>query len=167
MSAENFGRALGRLVSALFGKRTRGNTPRPRPTPPTVRQPPPAQVMDGVESDWRLPPIPSGFQIYEARISVAGLSYKKENALRFIRSSEEHSLEFEREPTNPIDKNAIKIIGVAGNSRYEVGYVPADIAKQLASSGLSNLVLARLERAYAGSNDYVDLIFQVIGKHLA
>lgn len=130
---------------------------------PTPRPSPVATAGGEVESDWRLPPIPAGCQIYEARIPVAGLMHQKENAIRFVRNPAEHTLVFENDPANSYDRNAIKIIGVAGSSRYHVGFVPADIAKRLANTSLANVVQARLERAYVGHNDYVDIVFQIVG----
>lgn len=168
MSAENFGRMLGSLWGALIGRKPR--SPAPRPTTPsaapvrTTPQPPPVATHGGeVESEWRLPPIPAGCQIYEARIQVAGLLHQKANAIRFVRSPAEHTLVFENDRANSYDRNAIKVIGVAGSTRYHVGFVPADIAKRLANTSLANVVQARLERAYVGHNDYIDIIFQIVG----
>lgn len=70
---------------------------------------------------------------------------------------------FERDSTNSYDPNAIKVIGVAGSNQYHVGFVPADIAKRLASTSLANVIQARLERAYVGPDDYADIIFQIVG----
>lgn len=117
------------------------------------------QQSDG---DDFLPTIPSGFQIYAWRVSVAGIHLRKEDALNFIRSSGK-SLVFERDVANAKDANAIKIIGVAGPTQHFLGYVPAEVAEQIVGSGLFDVVRARLERAYASGTGYVDVMFQVIG----
>jgi hypothetical protein len=94
---------------------------------------------------------------------VAGLLHHKESAVRFVCDPGKHALVFERDSGNSYDRNAIKIIGIAGSNRYHVGFVPAEIAKRLVTLSLANVVQARLERAYVGQNDYVDIIFQIVG----
>lgn len=167
MSAENFGRLLGSLWGALLGRNSRSRAKRSSAPPVPVRAAPQprsaGKVTGEVDIDWRLPPIPSACQIYEPRIQVAGLLHRKDDAIRFVRTPVEHFLAFKTDPTNPYDANAIKVIGVAGNARYHLGFVLADIAKRLAKTSLANVVQARLERAYVGTNDYVDIVFQIVG----
>ncbi|RYF49854.1 MAG: hypothetical protein EOO38_06990, partial [Cytophagaceae bacterium] len=128
-----------------------------------VRVIPPFGTREEVESNWSLPPIPKGYQIFHRGAAVSGLHYRREAALDFIRSGEKHHLEMEPEPTNPHDKDAIKVVGVTAGQQYHLGYVPADIVRLLASLKMTDLVEIRLLRAYAGSNDYVDVMFQFIG----
>ena len=109
-----------------------------------------------------LPPIPQGYQIYKRMLFVAGISYRKEDASLFIRDSHQ-TLEFEREPNNPKDKYAIKLIGVTPTSRYFVGYVPKEISKLLVKTGLLDKVEPRIDRTYHGIKDYVEIRFQIIG----
>ena len=109
-----------------------------------------------------LPTIPQGYQIYKRMLYVAGITHRKEDASLFIRGSRQ-SLEFELEPNNPKDKNAIKLIGVTPTARYFVGYVPKEISKALIKTGLLDKVEPRLDRTYHGIKDYVEIRFQIIG----
>jgi len=69
-------------------------------------------------------------------VAVAGISYRFDAATEFVFGSN-HRIELEREPTNPVDQNAIKVIGVwqhRGMSRREhLGYVPKDTAAEIAA----------------------------------
>ena len=56
-----------------------------------------------------LPPIPDGYQILKRMLLVSGITFRKIDATFFIRSGCE-TLELEREPNNPKDKNAIKVM---------------------------------------------------------
>lgn len=109
-----------------------------------------------------LPPIPQGYQIYKRMLYVAGIAYRKEDASQFIRGTLQ-TLEFELEPNNPKDKNAIKLMGVTPTARYFVGYVPKEISKALIKTGLLDKVEPRLDRTYHGIRDFVTIRFQIIG----
>jgi hypothetical protein len=109
-----------------------------------------------------LPPIPDGYQIYKRMLLVAGITFRKIDAAPFIKSGCE-TLEFEREPNNPKDKNAIKVIGVTPTARYFVGYVPKEISKRIIKTGLFDQVRPRLDRTYYGVGDFLEIRFQVIG----
>jgi HIRAN domain len=57
-------------------------------------------------------------------------------------------VEFEREPFNPHDKNAIKVILQSWKPGFHIGYVPKDIAAKLApqlDEGRVKVSLASLE----------------------
>lgn len=81
---------------------------------------------------------PDGFQIFENQSEVAGVHYHKDDAIAFI-LGKYHRLEWEREPNNPHDANAIKIIGVAesafGEERWHIGYVRSDVAAHIVTGG--------------------------------
>ncbi|WP_334042674.1 HIRAN domain-containing protein [Burkholderia ambifaria] len=112
-----------------------------------------------------LPPIPKDFQIYVGHgvgISVVGIQYRRRNALRFAVDCEQ-TLLFEREPYNPHDPNAIKVIGVCGSSRDFIGYVPRDLASQLVESELVEVVQPRLISIWCSGGGYVDIAFQIVG----
>ena len=109
-----------------------------------------------------LPPIPKGYQIYADALPIAGLQYRKDEALKFAKSSNQE-LSFEREPTNEHDPNAIKLIGLSSSTKYFLGYLPKELSEQIATTGLTESVKARLVRIYVGSDDYLDIQYQVIG----
>jgi hypothetical protein len=109
-----------------------------------------------------LPPIPSGYQIYANNLPIAGIKYRKAEAIRFANSSNPE-LGLEREPNNEHDPNAIKLIGVSGSSKYFIGYIPKDLSEQIVSTGLFDSVKPRLARIYIGKNDFIDIQYQIIG----
>ena len=112
-----------------------------------------------------LPPIPKGFQIYAGHgvgISVVGISFRRRNALRFAAGMDQ-ALLFEREPHNPHDQNAIKVIGVCGDSRDLIGYVPRDLASRLVEGKLTEIVRPRLISIWCGDRGGVDIAFQIVG----
>jgi hypothetical protein len=57
------------------------------------------------DANYHLGDIPDGLQIFEERLDVAGVSYRKDEAAQFIRGKGLW-LEFERDAGNPHDKNA-------------------------------------------------------------
>ena len=110
--------------------------------------------------------IPEGFQIYEKRLSPAGLSFRKDDAISFVRSSDGW-LELEHEPSNNHDKNAIKVIGcnkgLFWTKRRFVGYLPKEVSKNIIDNGFLALVRARLIKTYVGNDGYIEIIFQLLG----
>lgn len=108
------------------------------------------------------PPIPKDHQIYKSDVSVAGITFRKDNAIKFARASNQ-TLELERDLNNEHDKNAIKVIGVTPTSRYFVGFVPKEISEQIIVTNMFDNVKARLGRIYQGKDDYIEIKFQIIG----
>jgi len=82
-------------------------------------------------------PIHDEYQIYERRLEVASIQYRKDEALKFTNGSHQ-VLELEREQNNKHDPNAIKIIGTSKGlfftSRNMLGYVPKEVSKQIVGS---------------------------------
>jgi len=109
-----------------------------------------------------LPPIPKGYQIFCQHLEVAGLSFRKEDAMRFFKGSE-HTLKLERELNNEHDKNAIKVIGVTSSSKHFLGYVPKEVSEQIISTHLLENIKPRLARIYQGSDGFMEIQFQLIG----
>jgi hypothetical protein len=83
------------------------------------------------EGKFHHPEIPDGLQIFEERLEVAGIGYRRDEARAFA-SGRGLTLAFDREPENQQDRNAIKIIGqrktLFGSKRYFIGYVPRHVA---------------------------------------
>lgn len=107
-------------------------------------------------------PIPSGYQIYAGHLPIAGIKYRKQDAIKFANSSNQE-LGLEREPNNEHDPNAIKLIGISGSNKYFMGYIPKDLSEQIVSTGLFDSVKPRLSRIYVGKNDFIDIQYQIIG----
>jgi hypothetical protein len=82
--------------------------------------------------------IPEGLQIFAERLEVAGVSFRKADATAFA-LSKDGWLEFEKEPGNSHDRNAIRIIGCSkgflGTKRRFIGYVPKQFSKMIVEGG--------------------------------
>jgi hypothetical protein len=71
------------------------------------------------------------------------------------------------EPSNPHDKNAVRVIGnykgLLFSSRAELGYVPKDIAEALVITGLLPYVSPRLKYVSVSDDGRVDIEFEMVG----
>lgn len=111
--------------------------------------------------------IPDGYMIFEERLEVAGIQFQKNAAISFSQNTEGCWLEFEREEDNKYDKNAIKVIGCRksffGNKRHFIGYVPKEISRLIVEGGYLKIVKPRLLKTYVSDNDFVEILFQLLG----
>lgn len=111
-------------------------------------------------------PIPEGFQIFEERLDVAGLQFRKEEAEAFIYRGGQR-LELERDPENAHDPHAIKVFGCNGTSysgcRHFIGFVPKNVARAVVKKGFWGLVQPRLLKTYVSPNGFVEILFQLLG----
>lgn len=118
------------------------------------------------KADYHLPPIPDGFQIYEERLEVAGLAQRKVDAARFARGKQK-ALEWEPEPGNRYDKNAVRLFGCHKGlfrmKRTLLGYVPKEVAKKIVERGLIADAQPRLLKTYVSDGGFVEILFQVVG----
>lgn len=109
--------------------------------------------------------IPDNFQIYEERLDVVGIQYRKETATKFVEQKNQW-LEFECEPSNKHDSNAIKILGCYNQDnnvvKLHVGYVPAEVAKVVTAFSASECRV-RLLKTYVGESGFVEILFQILG----
>jgi hypothetical protein len=112
-----------------------------------------------------LPEIPKGYWIFSADEEVAGIHFRKDHALRFAHASDQQ-LMAEREPNNPHDPNAIKIVGwfLEGETIEQVhlGYVPAELAASIVEAGLDRDCQARLKNIWVSDTDFVIIRFDVL-----
>lgn len=117
-------------------------------------------------AQYHLPEILEGLQIFEERLEVAGVQYRRDDAHAFA-NGQNLSLEFEREPNNTHDQNAIKLIGCRhgyfGVKRHFIGYVPSNVAADIVERGYYEKVAPRLLKTYVGENGFVEILFQVLG----
>jgi hypothetical protein len=100
---------------------------------------------------------------------VAGVQYRIENAMKFASGSDRH-LEFELEPGNQHDPNAIKVIGCFANRwgkecRLHIGYVPRHMAKRLKVRRLNQHAAPVLRNIWWGGyrRDVIYIRFDIIG----
>lgn len=109
--------------------------------------------------------IPAGFEIYDERLEVAGIQHRRDAAAKFVEQAIQW-VEFESEPLNNFDSNAMKILGCYQQDndvkKLHVGYVPARIAKQINSFSV-NECIPRLLKTYIGNSGYVEILIQVLG----
>jgi len=107
-------------------------------------------------------PIPKDFQIFARNLPVAGMQHRKAEAIRFAQSSNQE-LTMEREPNNPHDPNAIRLIGLSGADKYFIGYLPRELSEQIVATGLFDSLKTRLTRIYIGTDDYLEFHYQILG----
>ena len=97
---------------------------------------------------------------------MAGLAHRKADAAQFARGKQK-ALEWEPEPGNRYDKNAIRLIGchkgIFLTKRTQIGYVPKEVAKTLVERGLVADAQPRLLKTYVSDGGFVEILFQVVG----
>src|SRR5688572_1471113 len=110
--------------------------------------------------------IPEGLQIFEERLEVAGVSFRKENAVAFA-TAKDGWLELEQDLENKHDPNAIKVIGCNktffGMNRHFIGYVPKEVARLIVEGKYLDLIRPRLLKTYVGERGFVEILFQILG----
>ena len=107
------------------------------------------------------PDSPPNSSVYQTTL-VSGIFFRKSDVRGFF-AGLDHKLEFEREPSNKHDKNAIKVIGISSQKRFFIGYVPKEYAKQIVDSGLDDIVYPRLRRIFCNSQDFYEVRFEILG----
>ncbi len=109
--------------------------------------------------------IPDGFETF-GECEVAGIKYRREYARAFA-AGRDPTLELEREPENPHDKNAIRIMGrrktFFGSKRHFIGYVPSGVAALIVEGNYFGTVVPRLLKTYVGDSGYVEIVFRILG----
>jgi hypothetical protein len=111
-------------------------------------------------------PIPPGLQIFEERLEVSGVRFRREDATALAEATGAW-LELEADENNQYDKYAIKVIGclpgMSTSDRRFIGYVPKEVSAAIANSGFSGQVRARLLMTYVGDSGFVEILFQLLG----
>jgi len=89
----------------------------------------------------------------ELRIKLAGTSDAKiQGYVKCALKTKATRAMLKREPNNPVDKNAIKVIANIGPGRWiPIGYLPAPLAKSLAGYGDNLPWVTSCEIRYAGT----------------
>jgi hypothetical protein len=73
-------------------------------------------------------------------VHVKGTRFRRPACLALIKAFKEadrigvpYTVEVEREPDNPADRHAIAVYGVLSSERHQLGYVPRDVAAEIAA----------------------------------
>lgn len=115
---------------------------------------------------YHLREIPDGFQIFEERLEVAGISHRRDEARAFA-TGRGLSLELEREASNQHDPNAIRVIGcrkgLFGPKKHFIGYVPSKVAAAIVTGGYYEKVAPRLLKTFVEDSGFVEVLFQLLG----
>lgn len=119
-------------------------------------------------------PIPKGFCILEGGVRVAGTHVAKhQQAVAAFFHGGGKDVILVREPLNPHDSNAIKVVGTFRKLLFlrgsaTLGYVPRELAEAIASLKLEDEVIPRLASVTVDAPDYyevvIDLICQKVSK---
>jgi hypothetical protein len=113
-----------------------------------------------------LPEYPRGMQIFEDTLEVAGVQYRKTQALGFAKGKQQF-LYLEREPDNKHDSNTIRVIGHSkrffSTKQWFLGYVPAEVAKRVVTRGFWGKVAARLRLIEVSEEGYIGIQFDLLG----
>lgn len=67
------------------------------------------------------------------QFNTAGVTFEnRQGLLAHIRNKPDVQITLFREPTNQFDPNAIKVLGSTGTKKFHLGYVPRELAADLA-----------------------------------
>jgi hypothetical protein len=105
--------------------------------------------------------IPTGYQIYLHQPVLAGVQFRKADAIDFAQGAD-HSIEFERDPANEHDANAIKVIGISSGRRHHIGFLPAEDAKTIVKRGFESGVIPRLRNIYLSDSGWLNIEYDVL-----
>ncbi len=101
---------------------------------------------------------PGAWKIW-ARTSVAGTRHRADDVDRFLVRARradpaKFGFDLQPDPKNPYDKNAIRVYGYIDGARFHLGYVPADLAKELTEAAPPDMpISAHLQRVFRGDYD--------------
>lgn len=87
---------------------------------------------------------PDGMVWYARKLRVAGTSFRPDGCCRAIAAGEPFAVELRPEPNNPKDRNAVAVL----LNGEQVGYLPADVAADVAEQGIAAELEARFVSAY-------------------
>ena len=118
-----------------------------------------------VRERWKVG-IPDGYRIFEKEFSIAGAHHHKKDFFKVVKKGD---VEFrmQTEPQNKHDPNAIAIFGARksffGQIDKKIGYIPAEIASQLADAGVSDQIILRPKALYISDDSFIDMKFDLLG----
>lgn len=111
--------------------------------------------------------IPEGFRIYYKEFQVAGVSYRRKE-LSSLLDGKEIEFRLVAEPSNEHDKNAIKVIGSRKSmfgkmKHYHLGYVPAEIASDIAQRQCAEVMMVRPKNIWVGDSGGIKFVIDLLG----
>ena len=112
-------------------------------------------------------PRPRGAWKIFARTSVAGTRHRIDEVERFLSRASRADpakvgFDLQPDPENRHDKHAIGVYGYVGGQRFHLGFVPADLAKELAQKAPPEMPLsAHLQRVFRGDHA-ADITFHIL-----
>lgn len=112
-------------------------------------------------TNFTKPAIPDAHQIYLDRRVVAGVQHYADQVWD-LAALERPRLEWEREPHNSHDANAIAVFGRLGSDRFLVGHVDRFLAAALAQFDDFDKLAVRFEGAKA-SEKWSEVTYQITG----
>jgi hypothetical protein len=96
-----------------------------------------------VDFKWGKETRPDGWVALKGASDVKIAATNKYSGIEFVRQlkPKESTLELVREPTNPVDENAIAVFGKPNSNavRLHIGYLPSDLAGDIAAEYSSDL----------------------------
>lgn len=109
------------------------------------------------------PEYPEDYESYDCD-NVVGVQFRREDAIRFFNGNG-HSLEFEWEPTNKHDRNAIKVWGITQDPpmRVMLGYVPKKMSKAIKKSRVQKVIRPVLIDVAMSLSGWVGVSFDIVG----
>ncbi len=111
-----------------------------------------------IKERWKVD-IPDGFRIMEREFPIAGVHHYKDNFFKVVTKGKV-AFFLERE-NNKFDANAIAVTasrrGLFGIKKVKIGYIPAEIASQIADAKVYSELLLRPKAMYVGDDGYIDL----------
>lgn len=108
-----------------------------------------------------LPEKTQGYHIRYGRFDISGVFFRKEDAIAFA-AADDQTLMLLADPQNEYDRNSIKVIGACSTGNYFIGYVPKEIAGDIAKNANMELLRPSLTYIYKGHDDFVQIEMQIL-----
>ena len=111
--------------------------------------------------------MPKGYRIYYHEFQVAGTGYRKD-ALSSVIKKGSVTFELMPEPENEHDRNAIKVQAIRkrflfGDKIEHIGYVPKELAADIAKLESRFVLLPRPKTLWIGDRGGVTLTMDILG----
>ncbi len=110
--------------------------------------------------------IPKGYQVFEDRVEVTGVSFFRAHILSFAKSKSKW-LALEQDTDTVSGNKLIKIFGCTKwlfiTKRKLIGYVPTEISNRIVKSGYFLKLIPRLQEIYIDDKESISIYFQILG----